>query len=325
MDKFEEILTEYRNSRFLVVDPMGGKGDIIIYKGMEKKLKELGIKFTRLQYREERARLGAINHLRFLSYLSLNSQKGIQNKVYQLSKMMLMAEMSRIADFKVVLIRGGAFLNDVWGNYDILENVARNNPDVIIIGPHSFFFKSSRFQDFIKNLHQEIYIFCRENYSYDLLSSLRLQKNVHIYRAGDTALYLSKEDFWPTNEYYSKYGIYDLICNRMDRELLVDWNLGMFKSEKNSFKVSDKKYKFIIGDIAQNLALKDIVNLIWCARRVFTDRLHVGIISAILGKELYLYPNFYNKNKGVYEFSLKRFSNARFVDSCKFEPKDLLG
>ena len=39
LDKLEETILSYRNSRFLVVEPGGNHGDRLIYKGMEKKLK----------------------------------------------------------------------------------------------------------------------------------------------------------------------------------------------------------------------------------------------------------------------------------------------
>jgi exopolysaccharide biosynthesis predicted pyruvyltransferase EpsI len=47
---------------------------------------------------------------------------------------------------------------------------------------------------------------------------------------------------------------------------------------------------------------------------VRTDRLHVAIGAALLGKKVELYSNSYFKNRAVYEFSLKSFSNVRFVD-----------
>jgi exopolysaccharide biosynthesis predicted pyruvyltransferase EpsI len=45
-----------------------------------------------------------------------------------------------------------------------------------------------------------------------------------------------------------------------------------------------------------------------------TDRLHLAIGAAILGKEVELYGNSYYKNRAVYDFSLKSLPNVRFVD-----------
>ena len=47
---------------------------------------------------------------------------------------------------------------------------------------------------------------------------------------------------------------------------------------------------------------------------VRSDRLHVAIAGALLGKEVELYPNSTFKNRAVYDFSLERFTNVRFVE-----------
>jgi hypothetical protein len=47
---------------------------------------------------------------------------------------------------------------------------------------------------------------------------------------------------------------------------------------------------------------------------VRTDRLHVAIAGAMLGKQVWLYPNSYYKNRAVYEFSLRAFSNVHFAE-----------
>ncbi len=54
---------------------------------------------------------------------------------------------------------------------------------------------------------------------------------------------------------------------------------------------------------------------VWCmfqaisgARDVVTDRLHVGISCAILGKTCRLLDNSYGKNKGIYLHSIRRFA-----------------
>ena len=47
------------------------------------------------------------------------------------------------------------------------------------------------------------------------------------------------------------------------------------------------------------------LSLLAPAAVIHTDRLHVGIAAALLGKEVYLYDNCYKKISAVYEFSLK--------------------
>jgi exopolysaccharide biosynthesis predicted pyruvyltransferase EpsI len=47
---------------------------------------------------------------------------------------------------------------------------------------------------------------------------------------------------------------------------------------------------------------------------IHTDRLHVGIISALYGKKVLFYPNDYYKNRAVYEQSLHRYRNVTFME-----------
>jgi hypothetical protein len=45
---------------------------------------------------------------------------------------------------------------------------------------------------------------------------------------------------------------------------------------------------------------------------VHTDRAHVAIAAARLGRETHIYPNRYHKVRGIYEQSLARYDNAHF-------------
>lgn len=61
----------------------------------------------------------------------------------------------------------------------------------------------------------------------------------------------------------------------------------------------------------------------WCflktisvAKKVITDRLHVAIACALLGKECELLDNSYNKNREIYAFSLERFPSVSFTKTA---------
>jgi exopolysaccharide biosynthesis predicted pyruvyltransferase EpsI len=53
---------------------------------------------------------------------------------------------------------------------------------------------------------------------------------------------------------------------------------------------------------------------------VRTDRLHLAIGAALLGKKVELHSNRYFKNRAVYDFSLRLLPNVRFVDLNGREP-----
>jgi len=316
LDEFEEILLQHQQHKFLVVDPLGGKGDQLIYLGMERKLKELDINYTVLRYKTAHARFYKIKKMLSSLHFLESSTKTFE-QITDATCDLIYKKLSKLrAGFAdVVLLRGGAYLNDVWKEYKILENAIRDNPNCnIIVAPQSFFFNTTYFPEFFENTMQEIDLFCRERYSYNLLCSMNFPENVHIHLSHDTALYLSKDDFNPQN------GSYDLICPRGDRESVVDWRIQDLSKQKNMELINSEQpvNKAIVGDIDLVTDFQAFANLIENSKRVYTDRLHVAILSAILGKDTLLYPNIYHKNRGVYEFSLHKFPNVRFVDSLTF-------
>jgi exopolysaccharide biosynthesis predicted pyruvyltransferase EpsI len=53
---------------------------------------------------------------------------------------------------------------------------------------------------------------------------------------------------------------------------------------------------------------------------VVTDRLHVGIGSMLMGKEVFLLDNSYGKVSGVYEHSMKQCPRVHFVEDVQKLP-----
>ncbi|MBT8171534.1 polysaccharide pyruvyl transferase family protein, partial [Candidatus Bathyarchaeota archaeon] len=167
------------------------------------------------------------------------------------------------------------------------------------------------FQNIFKKTLQEIHLFSRERYSFNLLCTMDLPENVHVYLSQDSALYLSKRDFHPVQGYY------DLICPRKDKESVVNWNIDLGKN-LDMIDLRNSKERVFVGDIAYLVDFELFLKLVEGAKRVFTDRLHIAIFSTILGKNTFLYPNSYYKNKGVYEFSLQKYPNVKFIDNLEF-------
>ncbi|MEM2292095.1 MAG: polysaccharide pyruvyl transferase family protein [Nitrososphaerota archaeon] len=273
-----------------MINPPGTKGDRLILMGMEKKLKELDIRYRCFD-------LNYVNSIFFKRILSLIYG-------YKSRKINLIIG----ASLDVLLLRGGGYLNDIWKDYNflniILQAVCDKPETIIIIAPSSFYFTTTYFHKFFDRIENKVHIFCREMYSYDRLKSMVFPKNVHIHLSPDTSFYLTREDFPLQNKEES----YILIAPRKDCESVVTWKIDKMIS----------KTKILFGDIIHLPKFQDYINIIWNARQIYTDRLHNAILAAILGKETYLYPNLYHKNKGVYEFSLRKFPNVKFVDSYKF-------
>ena len=285
----------------------------MIFMGLEKKLKEVRIDYSVFEYKVK-----SFFHEIALSVERKLAQFGLEivGKAFLNAVAPLVGTLDRKAhtirnsSASVILLRGGAYLNDVWKEYHILVNanyVIRNKPDsTLVIAPQSYLFTTTKFPEFFMDIRQEVHLFCRERYSYDKCCGMCFPENVHIYLSPDTALYLTKEDFdLQKSEHESDYL---LIAPRKDRESAVTWNLG----------ARDLRKKTLVGDVMEVRDFRSFLDLVWNASEIHTDRLHVAILSAILGKETRLYPNIYYKNKGVYEFSLCTFPNVKFIDSYKY-------
>jgi len=326
LDKLEKVLVKYRSKKFLVVEPGGNNGDRLIYMGMEKKLKELGIEYTVLRY-EESPSFSLLHILyfgpwkRILNIVNVlsKSNNSLETVISKIDKWVyertLRTNIIQADPAYVILIHGGANINDLYGHgIRLLKSLVKHNPNsVVIVAPQTYWFRETSFPELFLNAGQEIHLFCREKYSYNLLKSMNLPENVHINLSHDTIFYLSEKDF------HARNGAYDLICFRTDKESAI------FRKTRDLIQLSEKaiidlrqsKKRIVAGDISLLDDFRDFVNLIEGSRKVFTDRLHVAILATILGKDTILYPNSYYKNKGVYEYSLSKYSNLKFVENFK--------
>lgn len=317
MDAFEKILRERKNRTFVLIDPRGGKGDILIKVGLEKKLKEYAIKYSCLDYVPENVKTFEIRKFVDLFKLPASIKHKVENWFASLSKRHSEKQISKIEKYDVALLRGGGYLNDFWCDYDVLRYILKYSAGDIILGPHSFYFKNNIFFNIINSSHKNIFIFCREKYSYDLLLSMPFMKNIHVYLSDDSVFYLSKNDF-PLSQ-KNPAGLYDLICIRSDIELKSTIDTKTLKIKKASDKkdAQNSSCKILIGDVESVHDYLAYISIVLGARKVFTTRLHVGVLAAILGKETYLYPISYFKNQGVYEYSLYKFPNVHFMTDGK--------
>jgi exopolysaccharide biosynthesis predicted pyruvyltransferase EpsI len=139
---------------------------------------------------------------------------------------------------------------------------------------------------------------------------MSLPKNVHVSLSHDTAFYLSKKDFHPSN------CAYDLICFRTDVESILSQKaVDKIILQRNGITgFWQSEGEIITEDISKHVDFDSFVKLIEGSGKVITDRAHVAILATILGKDTTLYPNSYYKNKGIYEYSLSCYPNVRFVE-----------
>jgi len=293
MDEFESFLAENRGSKICAVTPGGNHGDTLIHMGLIKKLKEIGATChcINLDGVHINQRLAGIQYLMKIAVWKVGLDRGLR-----------LADIPEETD--LILFEGGAYMTDLWYGPVLLKQVLRAHETPIAIAPQSYWFDKTDLMDLFAD-GRPVTLFCRERYSFDLLSGMSPPRNVRLLLSGDTALYLERRDL---EAYISPpQGRYDLICFRKDREAAVP--------EELKRRVLGDAYNPLVSDISMNGGFSDFVSAVANAGRVYTDRLHVAILASIFGKETTLFGNRYHKNKGVYEYSLRGNPRIKFIEA----------
>lgn len=236
----------------------------------------------------------------------------------------------------IILFVGGGNFGDLWIRHQIFRYQVMNDfPDNQIVQlPQSVFFYTS------ESLNKDVEIFSkhrgkvticlRDQHSFDLIKT-----NYH----GVTALLLPDMVFaFDVDLYLKKYGLYDingkgsLYVRRNDSEsfmreqsdkyvpsdaVVADWpSMGTYYKPL----VVYSRFIRVIGFLGQGMVrrasdylfqrvVKDIIlcsGLRFIAKynRIYTTRLHCGILAYLMGKKVELFDNSYRKISGVYDLWL---------------------
>jgi exopolysaccharide biosynthesis predicted pyruvyltransferase EpsI len=321
LDEFYKILLKYRHNPFLFIEPNcpnNNNGDRLIYLGIEKVLKSLNIAFEKVGFINNGGM--PVTQRPFVLFVTAfskiieKSQKRFHNSSLVLERIekkihwWTMRAYTSNSSSTVILIGGGANVNDLYGHGTRLLNVVINqNPkNVIIVAPQTYWFNSTQFPKVFQNAKQEIHLFCRERNSYSLLRNMNLPSNVNIHLSPDAALYLTRDDLIP----FANRSIdccYDFLCLRTDKESAVS-KTAVIEMVKKS---ANPPRKLFLGDVSYSFDFNSFVGLIEGAWNVYTDRLHVAILASALGKQTVLFANSYYKSKAVFEYSLH--PHVRFI------------
>lgn len=291
MDAFTEFLTDNRDRKTVTISPGGNHGDTLIHMGLVKKLEEQGYDYSSLNL-ESLYRGNPVIGGKYLMNIFL-WKTGIDAGF----RLIHVPE-----DVGLVLFDGGGYMNDVWYGPALLKAVIRQTEAPIAVCPQSYVFSRSRIANYFMD-GREATLFCRERYSYDHLTEQGLPPNVQLKVSPELALYLAPEDL---REYVEpREERYQLVAMRQDRESAVP--------ERLLREIKGACDNPVTRDISMEGSLTDFVSWVANAETVYTDRLHVAILSSILGKDATLYGNRYHKNRGVWEYSLR--DGVRFVEA----------
>jgi exopolysaccharide biosynthesis predicted pyruvyltransferase EpsI len=183
-------------------------------------------------------------------------------------------------------------------------------------------------EDLLGKFSPRVTIICRELVSYAHCRAAA--PNAEVLAADDVALSLDPQfaSGWQlissalaAPRVYRSYrrSFRDFIEKRQAETVLVAWRGDSEQSPlrkepaegdlSNTFSPKAKRHTLERFRLSAHFFLQSINRF----SSVRTDRLHVAIGAALLGKNVDLYSNDYFKNRAVYDFSLKSFPNVRFV------------
>lgn len=287
MDNIESLFKKKGCKRVLAVEPGGNPGDGLIYRGWYKMADRLNIKYD------------IISKDSFGLALPLE-YTGVKSSVQALAWHVRIRTHQLLRNYDAIYIHGSGGFNDIWNATTYIYAHLGDIFDCpLIVGPQSVYFDETDPHAIFETVSTPVYFFTREKYSFDILKPVvERHENIELNLSPDTALYLDEKDL--TVDTDPKYTLYSF---RDDRESCVsDEDLPA----ENTGKVRRE-------DIAQvTNTVEEYMQAIASADEVHTDRLHIGVGSSILGKDVTIYDNRYHKNRGIYEYCLSEYPNTKF-------------
>lgn len=241
---------------------------------------------------------------------------------------------------------GGLFTSYYCPYYqDILKIFKSKNLKQVIILPASFY----DCDDVLECLDERFTVFCREKNSLDYC--LSKNNKAKFILADDMVLSLNTDfinidnynrssiniNYKHTNSNSSKnlYKYYLDVIGKFNRTLKNSSNIGyFFRTDKEANKDIIKEVyslidlslvanSFCFDKSFTNIMLKNLFRFLDCYDYIVTDRLHIGICSALLNKKVLLLDNSYKKLSGVIENSMSNYNNIRIFSNFD-EIKEIL-
>jgi exopolysaccharide biosynthesis predicted pyruvyltransferase EpsI len=203
---------------------------------------------------------------------------------------------------KIIFYAGGG--NLVEGKYknayQFLNNNFRQNREIILL-PHTV-----HGYDELLLSAKNLTIFCREKTSYQNLSAIGFPSE-RLFLAHDMAFQLAKKEF----QDYLMNGKGTAYCYRTDKESARTFDMP---NDNLDISLSWNGELWHRPDFAKNVT-HSLASYLSAFENIKTDRLHVAILAAIMGKKVVMYPNNYYKIKAVFEYSIKEaFDNVVLIE-----------
>ncbi len=188
----------------------------------------------------------------------------------------------------VLFIDGGGNLVD---HYSDIRNFLIKKPALykeVVVLPHTIF--GEKQVEILNNVSSKLTIFCREKISAKFLEDKLIQAEIYL---------------WHDCAFYNKF-VQVPEGNRV---------MNVFRSDIESLlNIQPESNNDLSCNGYATKPLDELIEILQKCVQVNTDRLHIAIAATLLGKKVKLFPNSYYKNKAVFEYSLKKFSNVNFIE-----------
>ena len=246
--------------------------------------------------------------------------------------------------FDLVYGGGGLFVK-YWNYQQVKEIFEKPNLRKAVILPSSFY----ECDDLLDVLDERFTVFCREKRSYDycisknsrakffLTDDMAFSLDLSRYRLNSFDKNLLKQNledisdenlmFLHKNLYQTYKSLFKLIVDELKLKT-VEQNgkkVGYFMRGDEEKSISELYVPaidlslFACSSCADSGVVRILSKLFMQAidsvEVVVTDRLHVGLVAALLGKRVFLFDNSYGKVSGIFEQSLRYFENVKILNS----------
>ncbi len=193
---------------------------------------------------------------------------------------------------------GGNLVNYYYDCRGFLERNMNNNNKIIIL-PHTV----NAHEDIIKKFNKDIVVFCREKISYEFVYQ-HIPHKENVYLSKDMAFYVDLTK-------YQNSGNGTLNCFRLDAEK-TNISIPTDNIDLSADQSILQGYWHMIDPIKVEQIADRLLKRISEYKNVNTNRLHIGLMATLLGKDVRLHPNSYWKNEAIYDYSLKSYPNITF-------------
>ncbi len=240
-------------------------------------------------------------YITWCSYL-LFDQYGIDIATHKIDEI--------VKDSTVFIGGGGNLIQDRYHEVrDLIDTLCPLNNHVVLL-PHTI----SGNRDVFRLTHKNLSVYCRDRVSFELAIESGANPNT-TFLSHDLTLFLGSRPLAGIPKSQNEKNRIEVLRTDGESLLLHDvkpgnvdismsWNGDIWQSQAFCKQVT--------------LSMAEYINPF---QQIVTDRLHVGILAAQMGKEVTLLPNAYFKNKAVFTHSLSEmFPKMRFGSSEHSEP-----